>query len=113
MKFNFDDFVECENDNINLINSYADSADRKDACRQLQTDVRAVGSRIGTELAAPAWDKCAEYSNASVNSKSCQNSNRDAIKQCAVEVLQKLSATKRKLQQAANTPTFNLVTQPN
>ncbi len=104
MKFEFDDFVNCENSNINLINSYADSADRKDACRQLQTDVAAVNSRLNTEMDKdnkPQWsDKCKKYLDQEKdNPKGCGDSTRENIKSCAVEIMQKLSAAKRKLQQ--------------
>ena len=104
MKFEFDDFVNCENSNINLINSYADSADRKDACRQLQTDVAAVDSRLNTEMDKdnkPQWsDKCKKYIDQEKdNPKGCGDSTRENIKSCAVEIMQKLSAAKRKLQQ--------------
>ena len=114
MQSEFDNFVNCENANINLINTYADSADRKDACRQLQYDVMAIQSRISTESFdgyeinfntnnTESKYACSKYYlNDNDSAKTCKDSSKDNIKKCAVELLQILSTAKRKQKQEQN-----------
>lgn len=106
MKSDFDDFVNCETNNINLINTYADSADRKDACKQLQSDVKAIESRINTEAFDGFnvnWKACKNYVLTGTDSpKSCKDAIKENIKSCAVEALQNLSTAKRKRKQEEN-----------
>lgn len=107
----FDRFVDCISGNIQSIIRAADSADKKNACVQLQWDLNSVVSRLTSEGISATnkdnWVNCKTYMTfdnqnnfKEVNTgKQCTTNGNDTnkIKMCANEIISKLSAAKRTL----------------
>ena len=90
----FDRFVDCVQPNVSLIITYADS-DAKKACQQLESTLGSVNSRLEAEAVKGKWTKCETYVGA--DPKSCVKKDKQTIKDCANEMVSRLSSAKRQM----------------
>jgi len=102
----FDRFVSCVSGNIQSILRAADAnASKKKACQQLQYDLNNVVSRLSAEgqKGEENWTNCKTYIEyqddkfKSVKTGLCASQDATNIKQCASEIVSRLSAAKRQI----------------